>query len=271
MSSDVANSLIPDFEPEDEQGDETIETYRPALAALHQQQLKALREFRRGGVETRRELLAWLLRLQYRTLGRLPDYWYYNVSTRPSALAVVLTGPERGQYGDRDGTKVTPVEAQSFRRRLVAKYLRPACRDAFRELRTKAAEYLDEDNPDPEKMAALAMRPALDEHYQRQEAALESLLDGFDSIDELDEWLHDLDLATFGAIKEVEPEFDYLLLDDQVARRACLSDAERYVRTRERIAARYLLPAFNVAVRTLAEKAGETDVTTSEHSGGVEV
>ncbi|WP_435099621.1 hypothetical protein [Halarchaeum sp. P4] len=271
MSSDVVGSVLPDFEPEDEHDEDRIETYRPALATLHQQQMETLRGFLQNGVETRRGLLTWLLRLQYRTLGRLPDYWYFNIATRPSALAVVLTGDERGQYGERDGTDITLKEARSFRRRLVARYLRPACRDAFRELRTRAVEYLDEDNPDPEKMAALAMRPALDEHYQRQEAALEDLLDGFESVDALDEWLHDLDLATFGAIKEVEPEFDFLLLDDAVARRACLRDEPRYVLARERIAARYLLPAFNVAVRTLAEKAGETNLATSEHSGGVEV
>ncbi|NEU56755.1 hypothetical protein [Halorussus sp. MSC15.2] len=269
-SDEVAETVLPEFEPVDSDADDELQPTRPALANLNEQQLEALREFRDEGVEHRPELLRWLLRLQFRTLGRLPDYWYHHVATDPTALACVLTGENRGAYGEKDGTDVTPQEAWAARRRLVAKYLRPACRDAFRTLRPKATEYLDDDK-NPDKMAALAMRPALDEHYQRTERALAQFHRGFENEDDLDEWLHHLDLATFGAIKAVESEFDYVLLTDESAPDLYLSDAERYVEARERIMARFLLPATNVAVRELAERAGESDDETSDHSGGVDV
>lgn len=266
---EVAETVLPEFDP-DRDDDDELQPTRPALQNLNEQQLDALREFRDEGVAHRPALLRWLLRLQFRTLGRLPDYWYHHVATDPTALACVLTGPNRGAYGEVDGTNITPAEAWATRRRLVAKFLRPACRDAFRTLRPKATEYLD-DQKDPDKMAALAMRPALDEHYQRQERALAQFWRGFESEDDLDEWLHELDMATFGAIKAVEPDFDYVLLTDASAPDLYLSDEERYVEARERIMARYLLPATNVAVRELAERAGESDDETSDHSGGVDV
>jgi hypothetical protein len=251
--------------------DDGPESYRPALEALNREQQEALEEFKRDGVESRENLLAWLLKLQYRTLGRLPDFWYFAVATRPGALAVVLTGDERGEYGEREATNVSLEEAAMFRRRLVARYLRPACRDAFRELRTSATEYLDDRRPDPERMAATAMRPALDESYQLQEPALESLLEGFDDMDGLEDWLHELDRATFGEIKAVEPDLDYKLLDNRTARRIMLRSEKRYVNARERLAGRYFLPATNISVRTLAARAGESDVTETDDSGGVDL
>jgi len=169
---EAQDSVLPEFELED-QNDDRLQPTRPALQNLNERQLEALREFRDRGVEHRPALLRWLLRLQYRTLGRLPDFWFHHIATDPTALACVLTGPNRGVYGERDQTNITSAEAWATRRRLVALYLRPACRDAFRTLRPKATEYLDDDK-DPEKMAALAMRPALDEHYQRQERASSS-------------------------------------------------------------------------------------------------
>lgn len=267
-SGESASSVLPEMD-DLEDVDDGPEPYRPALAALNREQREALEEFKHAGVETREALLEWLLRLQYRTLGRLPDFWYYRVATRPGALAVMLTGEERGSYGERETTNVTLEEATMYRRRLVARYLRPACRDAFRELRTNATEYLDDRRPDPERMAALAMRSALEESFELQEDALESLLEGFADRDGLEEWLHELDRATFGEIKAVEPDLDYQILDNRTARRIMLRDEERYTIARERLAARYLLPATNVSVRTLAERAGESDATETDESGGV--
>lgn len=274
MSSETGGepaTVLPEMDVDDEPEDAEPTSYRPALDALNREQEQALREFKREGVGTRGELLGWLLRLQYRTLGRLPDYWYYHVATRPGALAVVLTGEKRGSYGARESTNVTLEEASAFRRRLVARYLRPACRDAFRDLRTSAVEYLDDKRPDPERMAALAMRPALDEFYSIQVDALEEFLAGFGDVDALEDWLHELDKATYGEIKAVERHLDYKILDSPVARRIMLRDAPRYAQARERFAARYILPATNVAVRSLAEQAGESDVSDSDGSGGVDV
>jgi len=94
---------------------------------------------------------------------------------------------------------------------------------------------------------------------------------GFDDEDALDDWLHQLDVATFGSIKTIEPAFDFLLINEPAAPELFLSDEQRFVEARERIIARYVLPATNVAVREIAERAGESDDTTSDHSGGVEV
>ncbi|MFC6785418.1 hypothetical protein ACFQFH_05675 [Halobaculum halobium] len=267
-AGEVDESVLPEFEREDT-SDEIVST-RPALQALNEQQLDALREFRDEGVEHRPALLRWLLRLQYRTLGRLPDYWYFHIATDPTALACVLTGPTRGVYNRRGETNVTPKEAWGTRRRLVARYLRPACREAFRFLRPKATEYLD-DEYDPEKMAALAMRPALDEHYQRQEEALAEFHEGFESADVLDAWLQRLDAATFGTMKAVHPEFDYELTTTRLQPELSTSSEQMYVEARERIIARFLLPACNVAVRELAERAGESDDQETTASSGVEL
>lgn len=268
-SSDAPETALPEMEDVDA-GDDRPDSYRPALDALNREQERALREFKHEGVETREALLEWLLRLQYRTLGRLPDFWYYHVATRPGALAVVLTGEERASYGQRETTDVSLAEAASYRRRLVARYLRPACRDAFRDLRTSAIEYLDE-SPDPDRMAALAMRPALDEHYQFQQETLEELLEGFADLDDLEDWLHRLDKATYGEIKTVEPDLDYKILDNRTARRIMIRDEERYSIARERLAARYILPATNVAVRSLSEQAGEIPESEAVETGGVEI
>jgi len=267
-AAEPEDTVLPEFDPTEDDTDTTLT--RPALIALNEQQLEALREFRDAGVEHRPALLRWLLRLQYRTLGRLPDYWFYHVATDPTALACLLTGEQRGQYGDKDGTDVTPGEAWTTRRRLVARYLRPACREAFRFLRPKATEYLDEEK-NPDKMAALAMRPALDEHYSRQEEALAQFHRGFESADAVDAWLQHLDVATFGTVKSVEERFDWLLTTDPSMPQLVTSQEQRYVEARERIIARYLLPATNVCVREVAQRAGESDHENSEHSRGVEL
>jgi hypothetical protein len=82
-TDEVAETVLPKFEPEDRDDDE-LQPTRPALANLNEQQLETLREFRDEGVEHRPALLRWLLRLQFRTLGRLPDYWHITSRrTRP--------------------------------------------------------------------------------------------------------------------------------------------------------------------------------------------
>lgn len=270
MEGRSSPTVLPDLDRDEYEAD-YIESVRPALTNLSQEQQAALDDFRDNGLLDRPALLQWLLKLQYRTLGRLPDYWFTHVSTDPSALAVVLTGPHRGEYGAKKETRITPEEAWQMRRKLVAVYLRPAARDAFRELRTKAVEYTDGNRPDPEKMAAFAMRPALEEHYQRQREALRAFTEGFDSELALDRWCHELDLATFGAIKRIEPRFDALIQNEPLAPDLYLSDESRYVNTREAIAARFLLPATNVAVRQVALTSGEASNEKREKTTGVEV
>lgn len=267
---EAAETVLPDLD-RDRFDDGEIESVRPALANLNAEQLAALEDVRDNGLPDRRALLMWLLKCQFRTLGRLPDYWYTHVATDPVALAVMLTGEERGSYGSQDGTRISPREAFQARRRLVAVYLRPACRDAFRELRTKAVPYTNGEKPDPSKVAAFAMRPDLEEHYQRQREALRSFIEGFDTEREVDQWVHEFDLATFGAIKTIEPRFDAKLLNEPLAPELYLSDERRYRRTRESIAARYVLPATNVAVREVVLTSDEDPTEEREETKGVQV
>ena len=240
-----------------------LRSHRPALEGLHRDQKESLASFR-DGFDSRRDLLWWSHDFQYLSLGRVKDGFYFGVATRPTLLAVALTGPRREELRPDVDLDV----AESERRRLVSAYLRPACEAAFRDLRDRATEYLDEERPDSAAIATVAARPALEEHQKLQEKRIESFLDGFDDLADVEEWLHDLDMALFGSMLAVEPNFDHKLLSGVVERRVVLEDDERYKRERERWVARYLLPACNVSVRKLVASAGESAETESsvDHS-----
>jgi hypothetical protein len=76
---------------------------------------------------------------------------------------------------------------------------------------------------------------------------------------ELEKWIHQFDYDTLGEIETIPggKEFDYELIEKRAARRVALGDSDAYAREREQLAARYLLPACNRAVRELAASAGE--------------
>lgn len=255
----MSTGLLPDFEV-DEGGDvdDLEDGPYPALDALNSVQRNALDRFRDEGFEDRQAFIMWLHDLQYHTLGRVPWWWFYEICTNTVALSVVITSERRQKYRD----SLSPAEAKSERRRMAAKYLRPACRRAYRELRTRADEYLDEDI-DFERSNAFALRPALNAYHERQHTALESFLEGFEDVPALEQWLHDLDRITNGSINDVERQlemqFDVQMVSNKTARRAATHpDDERYQNVRERIAARWILPATNISVRDLALKAGES-------------
>jgi len=257
----MSTGLLPDFEVDDGDVDDLADGPYPALDALNSVQRNALDRFREEGFADRREFTLWLHDLQYHTLGRVPWWWFYDICTNTVALSVVITSSQREEYRD----SISPAEAKSERRRLTAKYLRPACRRAYRELRTKATEYLDED-VDFEQSNSFALRPALNSYHDRQHQALTSFLDGFESIAGLEEWLHELDRITNGSINDIERQlemqFDVQMVSNKTARRAATSpDDPRYQNVRERIAARWILPATNVSVQELALKAGESTET----------
>jgi len=264
----MSTGLLPDFEV-DEGGDRDVdadltEGPYPALDALNSVQRTALDRFRDEGFADRRAFILWLHDLQFHTLGRIPWWWFYDICTNTVALSVVITSEQRQEYRD----SISPAEAKNERRRLASKYLRPACRRAYRELRTKADEYLDEDI-DFEKSNAFALRPALNAYHERQHAALQSFLAGFDDITALEQWLHNLDRITNGSIDEVERQlemqFDVQMVSNKTARRAATSPNDpRYQNVRERIAARWILPATNISARQLALKAGESTAMAPE-------
>jgi len=233
---------------------------RPALNRLRDEQRRALQTFREDGFASRQQLLEWLHTFQYRTLGRVADWVYFLLPTRDVTVTCCLNNAEaRKRHHPRSFLDADQRAAE--RRRQAAKHLRPACRKALHELRTQATEFVGEGNPapDPANSAYTALRPALDEYQQRQRIRLQRWFDGFDSVSELAEWLHDFDYDTLGEIENIPggEEFDYELLEQRTARRVALGDSDAYAREREQLAARYLLPACNRAVRELAASASE--------------
>ena len=113
--------------------------------------------------------------------------------------------------------------------------------------------------PDPDESPHSVLRPALDEYQQRQRIRLQRWFDGFDSLSELENWAHQFDYDTLGEIENIPggQEFDFELIQKRAGRRVALGDSEAYAREREQLAARYLLPATNRAVRELAADTGE--------------
>jgi hypothetical protein len=242
--------------------DEDPDAIKPALNRLREEQREALRRFRTVGFDSRAELLVWLHTFQYRTLGRVADWVYVLIPTKDVTVACCLSDAAARERHHPDSS-LTAAERRSERRRQASKHLRPACRRALRELRTKANEYADvgdESPPDPDRAPHTVLRPVFDEYHQRQRRRLVEWLRGFDDVDALAEWVHDFDYDTIGELDSVPgaEEFDYELLEKRAARRVALGDEPRYVREREHLAARYLLPATNSAVRELAARAAET-------------
>ncbi|MDQ2055537.1 hypothetical protein [Halobellus sp. H-GB7] len=241
---------------------------RPALNRLRDEQRRALQTFREDGFASRQQLLEWLHTFQYRTLGRVADWVYFLLPTKDVTVTCCLNNAAaRKRHHPRSFLDADQRAAE--RRRQAAKHLRPACRKALRQLRTQAAEYVDNDDPapDPDISPYSVLRPVLDEYQQRQQIRLQRWFDGFDSVSELAEWIHDFDYDTLGEIENIPggEEFDYELLEQRTARRVALGDSDAYAREREQLAARYLLPACNRAVRELAVNAGEaTDQNSSE-------
>jgi hypothetical protein len=241
---------------------------RPALNRLREEQREALRRFREEGFASRRGLLRWLHTFQYRTLGRVADWVYYLLPTQDVTVACCLT-TEDARRRHHPRSFLSAAQRAEERHRQAAKHLRPACRKALRELRTQATEFVDEEDPapDPDASPHTVLRPVFDEYQQRQRIRIEQWLDGFDSLAGLEDWIHEFDYDTLGEIENIPggQEFDYELIEKRASRRVALGEGEAYAREREQLAARYLLPTCNRAVRELAASAGEaTDEETAD-------
>jgi len=231
-------------------------SFTPSLDSLNQDQYDWLQRWIVEGYDSRRELVLSLHQMQFWALGRVPDGWFVNVCSHPVPLSVAITSENRQQWR---ADPVGPATAKRERQYLAAKYIRPAFRAAYRTLRADAQQYTNESErvENPDKTEFFAMRPALDELYRKQSTLLVSLLDGFEDMTAVDEWLSRLDRGTLGELHKVEPDFDWKIHDRRSAQRVLLRDAEKYARERELWAATYLLPAYNRAVDRWAERADE--------------
>ena len=243
------------FEP----AEVTEGSYRPALVKLVEDVRDSERRLLRG-FGSRREILLWTQQLAVRTLGEMPQDWFHQMARQfrgvPSSAheRTLVAALLRPGYRTRS---LSEPQAREFRRQLSARTIRPAAHRAFRELRSDAGEYVDDGDTDqhaPGKQQYVAMRPAIDELYRKQERALTQLLDGFENREAILDWGHDLELATHGEISE---EFVTRCYGERSTRNLLTSTDSSDRRGRELFAAHHLIPVYNRGVRDLAGRAKE--------------
>ena len=198
-----------------------------------------------AGFSDRRDAVEWWQRATVLTFGHLADEWSARALLHDRTLLRFLV-------------RSTPI-ARRARERYHAKWLEPACNQAYNHLKTEAVERLptNDDDPrediDPDAIEDPAMRPAFTTLNDRQQQCLDTLWNGFESRDALSPWLHSLNAATYG---EIDREFWRRVTEDRVAMRYLLEqhDQEALV-YRVRLAIADLLPAFATAAKRL--RAGE--------------
>jgi len=250
---------------------------RPALPTLQHDQ-RALLDPRpnddlehglRGGFPDRRAAITWYQAAIVRSLGHITDQWDpVDLLSDRTLLSALIVGEERHEFA---ADPLTLEEAREYRQRLERVVVLPACNHAYNTLRKSAGEYPEdvrESNHDPEGQDFVAMRPAYQVADRQQRRALERLWGGFNSIDDLQSWLHDLDEPTNGAL---EADLAARVGRDQVAIAHFLDrvDAESALEAdrlaqkfRERFAVAKLLPAFAEGISRL--EAGELATHTSD-------
>jgi hypothetical protein len=255
----------------------TTNAPRPALPTLQHDQ-RALLDPRpsddvdhglRDGFPNRRTAIEWYQRATVRTFGNITDKWDpIDLLRDRTLLTALITGTERAQYAD---DPLSLSEARQYRRRLERVVLLPAFNEAYNVLRKSAGEYPDDvrqENHDPEGQEFVAMRPSFQVADRQQAAALGRLWGGFDTLDELQSWLHDLAEPANGAIEDSLPARvgrDAVALAHFLGRVDASTAAEateQERKYRERFAVVKLLPAFAEGITRL--EAGELATHTND-------
>ena len=255
----------------------TTEQTRPALPTLQRDQRALLDpgpdddvpHGLRDGFPNRRAAIAWYQRATVRSLGQITETWEpIDLLRDRTLLTALITGPERTQYA---ADPLDLDEARQYRRRLERVVLLPAFNEAYNALRPAAGEYPDDalqGNRDPEGQEFVAMRPAFQVADRQQSSALRELWGGFETIEALQSWLHNLAEPTNGSLEENLPA---RVGRDRVALRHLLGrieapterEAEEQARKyRERFAVVKLLPAFAAGIEEM--EAGELATHTSD-------
>jgi hypothetical protein len=252
-------------------------TSRPALPTLQSDQ-RALLEPQPGdgldhglrdGFPNRRTAIEWYQAAIVRTIGHITDRWDPVALLRDRTLLTALVvGPERERFAD---DPISLETGREYRQRLERVLVLPAFNLAYNALRKSAGEYPEDvrsEEHDPEGQDFVAMRPAFQVADRQHRAALRRLWGGFESVEELQSWLHNLSEPTNGALDEALPS---RVGRDAVARDHFLGrvdadsalEAERLARKyRERFAVAKLLPAFADGIKRL--EAGELATHTSD-------
>jgi len=233
------------------------EPYRPALVTLSED-IRGLSEELTDGLESEERALEWLQEVTIRTLGELDSRVYQDMtrqfrSSQGLLLAALLRPSARSADLSIEESKATQV-----RERLLARYVHPAHRSAFRELRTNATEYTREasegDAHNPERQNHIAMRPALSELEKWQQRALTELLDGFEEVGEILDWGHDVLLATHG---ELSRDWVTRVVEERSTVETLLSDSRADARARRLFASHHLMPRYRAGIRVLSRRAAE--------------
>lgn len=222
----------------------------------------------RSGFPDRRRLIEWYQRAAVRTLGYIADYWEPIDCVDDENLVKAMVSNPIGDIEPHG-----PWVAADYRRRVESMMVMPACNSAYRNLRSSASEYIrtpDEEGEksaelDPDKQKHVAMRPGFQTLDDQQRKALERLWGGFDSRDELGDWILSLNSPTNG---EIRNDLSQSVTNDDVAMKHLVRepDTDGAIVYREAFACVELLPAFIEGIEAaetaeLAKTKSETPTT----------
>jgi hypothetical protein len=256
--------------------------------------------------ETRQALINWWQATCVRTFGHLRYVYPPRAVVGDEALTKALTaddaGPTATTYDTGSIATATPASgtpmhdgmtvsvsggpamrpatesrptgsAQKRTRKRLQERVVSACSTAYRDLETRANEWLaDSNNTDsdwtqinPETQRHVAMRPAFSRLDDEQSSALQQLWGGFDDRAMLMEWTHGLPaVADFARVLDTDVT-TALVKDDNAIGMLTDQRSETADVWRETFAATILLPAF--ATRATKLQAGErAEATRSEQS-----
>lgn len=210
-----------------------------------------------SGFDTQRDLLNWWQATSVRTFGHIRSVFSATQLVRDGALRRALTAED-------------PTDAQAHKRQRALERCISACETAYRDLETRATEWLADSNDadtdwtqiDPSEQRHLAMRPAFSRLDAEQSKALARLWGGFSDRTAVEKWTHSLPaVADFEPVLETDADLTKEVIRDGYAlRMLTIRTDPDAVAWRERFAATMLLPAFGVRATKL--QAGERAETT---------
>lgn len=244
---------------------------RPALETLARQQREMLRSWI-AGFDSRAGLLRWCHEATVATLGQLEPEWHKERLMRLSELSTLIVTDERERFLEPE--KLLDADtARQYRVALAAEDLIPACEAAIRSIRWSTVERAADDDDsehvrvDIDNQTDPAMRPGLGETAERQQWVIDRSLDGFDGLEEIvDTWVP---VAIQASLGEIDPDLGAAFWREAPLREMFIDRDDRAARFyRESFAAIELLPAFNLAIDELADRAGEAIAAgeTTDHS-----
>jgi hypothetical protein len=196
--------------------------------------------------ESQRSLINWWQAACVRTFGHLRRQYPATAIVSDGALTEAVTTSE-------------PTPGQAHTRQRLREHVMDACATAYRDLESRAHEWLPNagaDNTsdvgqqdyrqiDPESQEHVAMRPVFTDLDREQARVLRRLWGGLEDRDHVVRWTHGLPaVADFTEILPNGVELTEWLVLDEHCRRQLTSSTETGKAWREKFAAAILLPAF---------------------------